>query len=106
MKFYFHYVLRLFKPDDLSEQLDAKNFGDVLHKTLELLYEDAIENKPNKIIEKTDFFKLNNSVKGAIEKAFNEHYYVRSKKEFETEGRNLVMIEIMRKIYSKNIVIR
>ena len=101
LKFYFHYVLRLFKPDDLSEQLDAKNFGNVLHKTLELLYKDAIENKPNKIIEKTDFFKLNNSVEEAIKEAFNEHYHIRSKKEFETEGRNLVMIEIMKKYTQK-----
>ena len=38
LRFYFQYVLRIREHEDLEEDIDARNFGIVVHRALELLY--------------------------------------------------------------------
>lgn len=97
LQFYFKYVLRLFTRDELNDELDARNFGNVLHMCLEYLYQDAVKDRPNRTIDQNDFFRLKNSVDGAIEKAFRKHFGMGDKRRFELKGRNVVMAEIIRK---------
>ena len=101
LQFYFKYVLRLFEPDELNDELAPRDFGNVMHKTLELLYEDVTKNKPYKIIEANDFFKLKSSVSGAIELAFRDHFKLKKKQKFEVKGRNVVMASIIEKYVNK-----
>ena len=101
LKFYFKYVLRLFTKDEIHDELDARNFGTVLHNTLEYLYSDAIRDRPNRTIEQTDFFKIQNSVDGAIEKAFRKHFGMGDKRKFELKDRNVVMADLIRKFVMK-----
>jgi hypothetical protein len=101
LQFYFKYVLRLFTKDDLNDELDARNFGNVLHMSLEYLYQDVVKDRPNRTVDKNDFFKLNNSVDGAIEKAFRKHFGMGDKRRFELKGRNVVMAELIRKFVNK-----
>ncbi len=101
LQFYFKYVLRLFEPDDLSDELAPRDFGNVMHKALELLYEDATKGKPNKVIESNDFFRLKSSVGGAIELAFRDHFKLKKKQKFEIKGRNVVMASIIEKYVNK-----
>lgn len=97
LQFYFRYVLRIFSSDELSDELDKRNFGNVLHATLEYLYRDAIAGKEDKRIDGNDFFRLQNSVEGAIEKAFRKHFGMGDKRKFELKDRNLVMADVIRK---------
>lgn len=97
LRFYFKYVLRLFSGDELEDELDARNFGNVLHMTLEFLYLDAIKDRPNRTIDQNDFFKIKNSVDGAIEKAFRKHFGMGDKRKFTLKDRNLVMADLIRK---------
>ncbi len=101
LKFYFKYVLRIFSSDELNDELDARNFGNVLHISLELLYQDAVKDRPDRRVDQNDFFRLKNSVDGAIEKSFRKHFGVRKKRRFELKGRNVVMAEIIRKFVMK-----
>ncbi|MEQ9406003.1 MAG: PD-(D/E)XK nuclease family protein [Cyclobacteriaceae bacterium] len=101
LKFYFKYVLRLFTKDELVDELDARNFGNVLHMALEFLYQDVVKDRPNRMVDKNDFFRLSNSVDGAIEKAFRKHFGMGDKRRFELKGRNVVMAEIIRKFVDK-----
>jgi hypothetical protein len=101
LKFYFKYVLELFAKGDIQEELIQRDFGTVLHHAIELLYKDAVENRPNRIVEPNDFFKMKNSVDGAIAKAFREHYGLGGKRKFELQGRNLVMADVMKKFVHK-----
>lgn len=103
LRFYFKYVLRLFSEDELNDELSPRDFGNILHKVMELLYEDATKEKPVRIIEKTDFFKLKSSVAGAIEKSFRAHFKLRSKQKFQLKGRNLIMAEVMTKFVNKTL---
>jgi len=97
LKFYFRYVLRVFAGDEMSDDLDARHFGNVLHKTLECLYLDTMSEKNSRIIDENDFLRLESSIDGAIEKAFKDEFGMRGRKRFTLEGRNTVMAEIIRK---------
>ncbi|WP_370087178.1 PD-(D/E)XK nuclease family protein [Ekhidna sp.] len=101
LRFYFKYVLRLFSGDELEDELDARNFGNVLHMTLEYLYLDAVQGKPDRTIDQNDFFKMKNSVDGAIEKAFRKHFGMGDKRKFTLKDRNLVMADLIRKFVEK-----
>ena len=103
LQFYFKYVLRLFSGDELSDELDKRNFGNVLHRTLEFLYQDAIEGKTDGLVTANDFFKIRNSVDGAIEKAFRKHFGMGEKRKFELKDRNVVMADLIRKFVNKII---
>lgn len=103
LKFYFRYVLRLFSGDELSDDLDARHFGNALHKTLEFLYLDAMQEKGSRIIDENDFFRLESSIEGAMEKAFKEEFGMKNKKRFEFKDRNVVMAEIIRKFVKQVI---
>ncbi len=101
LQFYFKYILRLFTKDEMSDELDARNFGNVLHNTLEYLYLDALKGKSNRIIEKIDFNRIKDSVDGAIAKAFREHFGMGEKRKFELKDRNVVMADLIRKFVMK-----
>ncbi|MEQ9299109.1 MAG: PD-(D/E)XK nuclease family protein [Cyclobacteriaceae bacterium] len=97
LRFYYRYVARLFEEDEVQEQLDAAMFGNILHKTMELLYEDAITKRKPALVEPADFFKLKSSVDEAIRIAFRNYYHVKKGGRFEIEGRNIVMAALVRK---------
>ena len=103
LKFYFRYVLRLFSGDEMSDDLDARHFGNALHKTLEYLYLDTMEEKGSRIIDENDFFRLESSIDGAMEKAFKEEFGMKGKKRFEFKDRNVVMAELIRKFVKQVI---
>ncbi len=97
LRFYFRYVLRIFSDDVVSEELDARHFGNVLHKTLEYLYLNTMKEKGVRVIDENDFFSLENSIDGAMEKAFRDEFGMKGKKRFEFRDRNVVMAEVIRK---------
>jgi hypothetical protein len=101
LKFYYKYVLRLFTSNEMSDELDARNFGNVLHNTLEYLYLDAVKGKDKRIIEKIDFPRIKDSVDGAIAKAFRAHFGMGEKRKFELKDRNVVMADLIRKFVMK-----
>ncbi|MEM6644187.1 MAG: PD-(D/E)XK nuclease family protein, partial [Bacteroidota bacterium] len=96
LKFYFRYVLRLFSEDEISQELDARHFGNVLHGTMEILYRDNMAEKGAKTIDENDFFRLENSVTGAIEKAFRKEFGMKENHRFEFKDRNVVMSEVIK----------
>lgn len=103
LKFYFKYVLRLFTQEELSDELTPRDFGNILHKVMELLYEDVTKDKPTRIVEETDFFALNTAVSGAIEKAFRSHFNLKNKQRFQLKGRNVVMAEVMTQFVNRTL---
>ena len=103
LKFYFRYVLRLFSGDEMSDDLDARHFGNALHRTLEYLYLDTMNEKGSRVIDENDFFRMENSIDGAMEKAFKEEFGMKGKKRFEFKDRNVVMAEIIRKFVKQVI---
>lgn len=97
LKFYFRYVLQLYSGNDLSEDLNARLFGNVLHKTLEFLYQDRMKQKSSRWIEEADLAVMQQGVNEVMEKAFMDEFGMTGRQRFEYEGRNVVMAEVIRK---------
>ena len=105
LQFYFKYVLRMFTNDELNDELTPRDFGNVLHKVMEILYEDATKDKPNRVVEVNDFFRLKNSVSGAIDKSFHEQFKLKDKQKFVAKGRNVVMAEVIQQFVDKALAL-
>jgi len=101
LRFYFKYVLGLFAKDELTDQLDARRFGNVLHRALELLYQDVVKDRPDRSVQPNDFFTLKSGVNGAIDKAFRQEFGMKDKARYEMKGRNVVMSEVMQKFVNR-----
>lgn len=97
LQFYFRYVLARFSENQLNDELDAREFGNVLHNTMEILYRNVIKNRLERWVQESDFFQLRNSVDGAIEKAFKKHFNSKDKHKFELKGRNVMIAEVIKK---------
>ncbi|MBV6644306.1 MAG: PD-(D/E)XK nuclease family protein [Cyclobacteriaceae bacterium] len=97
LRFYFKYVEELYEPDEMQEEMDPMVFGNILHDTMEILYDQFMKKQKRDVIEPNDFFWLEGGVDGALNKAFVQHYRVKNEKKFKLEGRNIIAAEIIRK---------
>ena len=101
LQFYFKYVLHLSQPDKPDHELTPRDFGNVLHRALELLYRDVLKGRSHKIIGQNDLFKLKNTVKGAIKKALHDQFKIKQGWKFEIKGRNLILAAVIEKYIQK-----
>ena len=101
LRFYFKYVMELYEPSKMQEELDPMVFGNILHDSMELLYRDFIKKQKRKVIGKGDFFYLSSGVGGAINQAFLKHYQIKNEKKFKYEGRNIIAAEILQKMVNQ-----
>jgi hypothetical protein len=101
MRFYFKYVAGLYESDVVQEEVDPMVFGNLLHRTMELVYKRFIGAKQTSLIHQQDFPVIQKGLDEAIEQAFVEHYGRPSSKKFEFEGRNIIVREIIKKFSSK-----
>ncbi|WPP49604.1 PD-(D/E)XK nuclease family protein [Catalinimonas niigatensis] len=99
LKFYYQYVVCMREMEEVEDELDAKVFGNILHKTMEVLYKDFVQLKGSRTIEAQDCLQLKSGkLDEAIHKGFKEHYRQEKEQEFNFEGRNIIAREIVRKM--------
>ena len=95
VQFYLKYVAGVDEPDELSEEIDAAVFGQILHKVLELIYKPylntAIDAKT--INTFTDTLFLQNKIKEACD-------VLKLPKEI-TQGSNKLQLKIIERIAQK-----
>ena len=72
LKFYFRYLIGIKPRDELLEGIDARIFGSILHKAIEILYDDFTGKK----LETADIRKIKNkaNIDAAIRQAFHDEY--------------------------------
>lgn len=97
LKFYFHHLLGLPQPDEVTEKIDARMFGNLLHQTMKNLYSGF----GNLLItrEKLEaLLKDGNLIDHALNRAFDEILFVnRKKNEYrKSEGYNLIIQQVLR----------
>ncbi len=68
LRFYFQYVLRIKETEELEEDIDARNFGIVVHRVLELLYQPWL----NKEISSSDIRGLEKHVTKKVDDVLRE----------------------------------
>jgi CRISPR/Cas system-associated exonuclease Cas4 (RecB family) len=105
LRFYFRYVEKLWEPDEVKEEMDAGDFGNILHNTMELLYKSFMEREKRNIVHPQDIFWLKAGIEGALKQVFIEHYGIKTEKKFKPEGRTLIAWDILRKFINQILTI-
>ena len=101
LKYYFKYVEKLYEPDEVQEEMDPMVFGNILHNSMELLYKQFMEWKGRNEIYPQDFVWIKEGVKGAVNKAFINHYGIKNGTNFKLEGRSIIAHDILVKFIDK-----
>jgi ATP-dependent helicase/nuclease subunit B len=94
LQFYLRYILGLKEDETIEEELNAKTFGDLIHKTLEKLYKSHID----KILTVNDFQEIKSRYSEEL------HLSIQELNIQQTEiGINLLHIELAKKTIEKII---
>lgn len=91
LKFYFRVVVALREPDELSEEVDPRMLGNLLHKSAEMLYRKM----EGKTLGSSDFKVLSEEklLRELVKRAFDEVYFKGAGQELQ--GRNLIVADIL-----------
>lgn len=105
LKFYFKFVLQLEEPDEISEEIDRRTFGNLFHKAVENLYQPLV----GKTIDQktfTDLSKDTVALESAIRRAFATEYFKKGEPDagsIEFDGKALLIFSTLR-TYLRNMV--
>jgi len=95
LRFYFQYVLRIFETDDVEEDIDARNFGIVVHRVLELLYAPWLD----KELSSTDIKGLEKLVAKKVEVVLEEEKIIQ-------ENQNLIGKDVLTQSIMQRLVLK
>lgn len=101
LKFYFRYVAGVKEPEKVTEEVDPMVFGNLLHMTMKILYENY-KNSELTVDEIKILTKKDDLIQKIIEKAIKTEW-LKSERDNELKGRNLIAKEILLR-YVKQIL--
>lgn len=100
LRFYFRYVAGLKEQDEVTEEIDAPLFGNILHEAMDNLYQHLKE-KPVLPETLSEILKDGRQITVSIDHAFNKTYFKNPKADYS--GKNIIIREIIEK-YVKQLV--
>ena len=92
LSFYYKNVLDISEEDEVSEDLDAAIFGNILHRTMEDLYKPFI----GEVINKDSFRTIRTGLNSSIKRSFARYYGQEYSTDFHLEGKNILDLEIIK----------
>lgn len=95
LRFYLRHVAGLREADEVEEDMDARVFGNILHDTLFMFY-DELRTKQGPLVTKASFDDVEPTVDRLIEKAFREMYHVPDDQPVSFQGQRVVVREIVK----------
>lgn len=99
IKFYHQNVLQLREEEDITEDIDARLFGNVFHNAAEIIYQPYVG--ANKIITKQTIEQIlqdKSKIENIVNKAFTITFVGKNaKKDFIIQGKNLLVKKVIKK---------
>lgn len=95
LRFYFQYVLRIRETEDVEEDIDARNFGIVVHRVLELLYLPSLQ----KEMSAPEIKALEKLVELKVQEVLREEKIVQENQELA--GKDVLTRSIMKRLVVK-----
>jgi CRISPR/Cas system-associated exonuclease Cas4 (RecB family) len=95
LRFYFQYVLRIRETEDIEEDIDARNFGIVVHRVLELLYLPWL----GKELSAADIKALEKTVERRVQEVLKEEKIIQDNQSLQ--GKDVLTQSIMRRLVMK-----
>jgi hypothetical protein len=97
LSFYYKYVLDIKEEIEVSEDLDASKFGNILHKAMDLLYKPYI----GKTFTSDIAEEIKQNIDVSIRRSFAKYYGHESDLDFQYEGKNILGQEIIKNYIGK-----
>ncbi|HEY3404858.1 MAG TPA: PD-(D/E)XK nuclease family protein [Ohtaekwangia sp.] len=101
LKFYFRHVVEIKEPDEVEEEADARIFGNMVHKVMELFYQDIKPPAGPWEVRKEHFANKEVKLERLVERAFRLHFHFPETKKFVYEGGQLVVKEMVKLFVSQ-----
>ncbi|HOX82616.1 MAG TPA: PD-(D/E)XK nuclease family protein [Chryseolinea sp.] len=98
LKFYFRHLVELKEPEEVEEEADARIFGNIFHRVMELFYLDLKSPSGEWFIHENNFTDLDKKLEYYIERAFREHFHLADQKKMNYSGLQLVVKEMVKKL--------
>lgn len=97
VKFYFHHIAGLPQPEEITEEIDARMFGTLLHTAVKILY-TGFGNLQVTREKLTELLKDEHLIDVALDKAFAEILFgnQRGDESRKVEGYNLIVRQVIR----------
>lgn len=101
LRFYLRYIAGIGEPDEISEEIDYKGFGTVVHDTLKELYSDIADRNEQQITGE-ELSLLIDSVKpeDVLRSVFMKYHFKGRRREV-LEGRNIIIFRVMLRYLEK-----
>lgn len=96
LQFYFKHVLRIREPNEVEDELGARELGNFLHQVMEKFYKNLAQRKRNKSVEVGDFADAKKVVEKLIDDAFAATFNMEPGKKVEYEGQSVVIQQLVR----------
>jgi hypothetical protein len=96
LQYYFRYIAKLEAPKQMEDEVDAAIFGKVVHKIMELLYQNLVQFNGHKNITTEGIAWMREKIPVLLPQAFAEGWHGNSKKKMEFSGRLLVVAEVVK----------
>jgi CRISPR/Cas system-associated exonuclease Cas4 (RecB family) len=93
LQFYFRYIAGLKERDEVSEDLEASDFGNILHKVMEKLYKTVL----NQNLDANKIILLKKKAAAFIKEEFAS-IYGKKPDDFEFEGRNIIIRDVVKRM--------
>ncbi len=101
LQFYLRHIARIREPDEIEDEMDAREVGKLIHEVMEKFYTELINRKKSRNVTVTDFNGHEEIVNRIIDNAFRSRYASHHKGEFRFEGRALVVREVALKFVER-----
>lgn len=96
LRFYFRYVARIREPNEVEDELGARELGNLLHKVMEGFYKNLAQRKRNKSVEAGDFADARQMVDKLIDQIFAATYNMEPGKKVEYQGQSVIIQQLVR----------
>lgn len=104
LKFYFKYIANIKELNNVSDEIDTSTFGNLLHNTMQNIYQLYVEKHKKSRIEGADMALLYNLIDDAIHQALTTEFTNPSKpRKVELVGDYYIIFHILRQ-YAQNIL--
>jgi CRISPR/Cas system-associated exonuclease Cas4 (RecB family) len=97
MQFYFRYVAGLKEQEEYNEELNALEFGKVLHRAIELIYQPYVGNVINPVTIQN--ILASPKIDEVLQQSLAEEKFVNEN--IQLEGKNLLLIKVIRRLLKK-----
>jgi hypothetical protein len=103
LRFYFHHIAGLPQPEEIVEEVDARMFGNILHRAMSILY-STFDNGLIKGNQLEELLNDTKTIENVLDRAFNEQLFGGdSQNKRKPEGFNLIVRQVILKYINQLI---